>query len=611
MAQSHLSAGQNVELPSAADILTLTVTAAAGAPGPPDLFAFLLTAADAVRSDDDVVFYNQPEHSSASVTLAEPGKPAAARIVLGRVPPDVHKVVLAIASDGGPLLSGVSLALSDESGRVGLAATTAGSGGEHALLLLEVYRRSRAWRVRFVDQGWGRGLVALLQEFGVTVDANDDAEAGTPAAATAAAGAPTAAQAHRPAAPTVAVTPAAAPPSDPREVTALRSEADELRAELFALRRQVREARTELVQTDELALLQEVGYYQFSHPLDDAAEYRERLDKLRLKIKAALRDKTAVRSAPGWTVNGSAKDGAALVRDFSKLMLRAYNVEADNCVRTVRPHTLDAVTRRLDRTRDAILKLGAMMAVSIDDGYHEMRVRELRLTTDFQAKLEQEKEKIRADRERLREDAKALAELQREEARLLKERSHYQTVLARLTPDDAPGRQQIQAQLDAIDGGLAGVRAREANTRAGYVYVISNPGAFGELVVKIGMTRRLDPMDRVHELGNASVPFRYDVHALIFSQDAVGLESKLHAEFSELRVNRINLRREFFQVRPADVRDALLRIGRDHMLEYHEAAEASEWRQSLALSAGDTHLATGAGAGPAGSGVRLRAGSSA
>lgn len=607
MARSHLSAGQNVELPSAADVLTLTVTAAAGAPRPPNLFAFLLTAADVVRSDDDVVFYNQPEHSSASVTLAEPGKPAAARIVLRRVPPDVYKVVLAIASDDGPLLPGVSLALSDESGRVGLAATTAGSGCEHALLLLEVYRRSGAWRVRFVDQGWGRGLVALLQEFGVTVDASDDAQAGTPAAA---AGVETAERTHQPATPTVTVTPPVAPPSDPREVTALRSEADELRAQLFALRRQIREARTGLVQTDELALLQEVGYYQFSHPLDDAAEYRERLDKLRLKIKAALRDKTAVRSAPGWTVNGSARDGAALVRDFSKLMLRAYNVEADNCVRTVRPHTLDAVTRRLDRTRDAILKLGAMMAVSIDDGYHEMRVRELRLTTDFQAKLEQEKEQMRADRERLREDAKALAELQREEARLLKERSHYQTVLERMAPDDAPARQQIQAQLDAIDGGLAGVRAREANTRAGYVYVISNPGAFGELIVKIGMTRRLDPMDRVHELGNASVPFRYDVHALIFSQDAVGLEGKLHAEFSELRVNRVNLRREFFQVRPAEVRDALLRIGRDHVLEYHEAAEALEWRQSLALSEAGTHLAAGAEAGPAGGGVRLRAGSS-
>lgn len=604
MTKTRLSAGQNVQLPAAADVLTLTVTAASGAVGPPDLFAFLLTAAEVVRADDDVVFYNQPEHSSAAVVLAAPGEPLAIRIVLRRLPPDVHKVVLAIASDDGPLLPGVVLALSDESGQVGLVATTAGGGGEQALVLVEVYRRNGVWRVRFVDQGWGRGLVALLEEFGVTVDADADTAA-TAVPESGKTGSGPAVRAHAAAGPSGV----ASAPADTHEVASLRSEADELRAELFTLRRQVREVRSELVQTDEFALLQEVGYYQFSHPLDHAAKYRERLDKLRTKIKAALRDKTAVRSAPGWTVNGSAKDGAALVRYFSTLMLRTYNVEVDNCVRTVRLHTLDTVTRRLDRARDAILKLGAMMAVSIDDGYHEMRVRELRLTTDFQAKLEQEKEQVRADRERLREDAKALAELQREESRLLKERSHYQTVLDRLTPDDAPARERVQAQLDAIAGGLAGVRSREANTRAGYVYVISNPGAFGELIVKIGMTRRLDPMDRVHELGNASVPFRYDVHALIFSDDAVGLEVKLHAEFNALRVNRVNLRREFFQVSPAEVREALLRIGRDHVLEYHEAAEALEWRQSLALAGADARLY--AGAGPAGGGVRLRAGSSA
>lgn len=598
MIRSQLSAGQNVQLPPGAGVLTVKVTAARDAAGPPDLFAFLLTAADVVRGDGDVAFYNQPEHSSLAVVVAAPGEPGTARVVLQHLPPDVERVVIAVANDDGPLLPGMTLDLTADSGQVDLAATTAGSGGEHALLLVEVYRRNGGWRIRFVDQGWNRGLVALLEQFGVTVEADASTpDAATPGSAAAATG-------------TTSVPNST--PADRRETSVLQSEADQLRAELYALRRQIREARTELVETDERALLQEVGYYQFSHPLDNAADYRERLDKLRIKIKGALRDKTAVRSAPGWTVNGSAKDGAALVRDFSKLMLRTYNVEADNCVRTVRPHTLDTVTRRLDRTRDSILKLGAMMSVSIDDGYHEVRVRELRLTTDFQAKLEQEKEQMRAERERLREDAKALAELQREESRLLKERSHYQAVLDRLKPEDEPAREQVQAQLDAIDGGLAGVRSREANTRAGYVYVISNPGAFGELIVKIGMTRRLDPMDRVNELGNASVPFRYDVHALTFSDDAVGLESKLHAEFSVQRVNRVNLRREFFRVSPAMVRDALLRIGRDHVLEYHEAAEALEWRQSLAMSADDTPPAVDPG--PAtdggGSGVRLRGTSS-
>src|SRR5690606_38239824 len=108
------------------------------------------------------------------------------------------------------------------------------------------------------------------------------------------------------------------------------------------------------------------------------------------------------------------------------------------------------------------------------------------------------------------------------------------------------GIAELEAKLREIDSGLAGLAERAANTRAGHVYVISNIGAFGERMVKIGMTRRLEPMDRVRELGDASVPFRYDVHALFFSEDAVGLEAALHRRFADRRVNMVNPRREFF-----------------------------------------------------------------
>jgi hypothetical protein len=110
--------------------------------------------------------------------------------------------------------------------------------------------------------------------------------------------------------------------------------------------------------------------------------------------------------------------------------------------------------------------------------------------------------------------------------------------------------------------------------------VISNFGSFGEHVVKIGMTRRLEPMDRVRELGDASVPFNFDVHALIFSEDAVGLEARLHKEFVERRVNLVNTRREYFYTTPSDVREALERIEGQHLLEFHEVPEAADWRAS-------------------------------
>ena len=139
---------------------------------------------------------------------------------------------------------------------------------------------------------------------------------------------------------------------------------------------------------------------------------------------------------------------------------------------------------------------------------------------------------------------------------------------------------ELQQRLDDVDDAITGVEAREANIRAGYIYVISNIGAFGPDVVKIGLTRRLDPHDRIRELGDASVPFRFDTHALVFSDDAVALETRLHQEFADRRVNQINHRREFFRATPAQVRDALTRIAGQHLLEFHETPEALEWRAS-------------------------------
>jgi hypothetical protein len=135
-------------------------------------------------------------------------------------------------------------------------------------------------------------------------------------------------------------------------------------------------------------------------------------------------------------------------------------------------------------------------------------------------------------------------------------------------------------KLSEIGAAIAGVEAREANVRAGYVYVISNVGAFGPGMVKIGMTRRLDPEDRVRELGDASVPFRFDTHALVFSDDAVGLEARLHTALAEQRVNKVNTRREFFYANPSQVRDLLQQIAGQHLLAYHETPDALEWRAS-------------------------------
>ena len=271
-----------------------------------------------------------------------------------------------------------------------------------------------------------------------------------------------------------------------------------------------------------------------------------------------------------------------MVRDFSKLMLRAYNAEADNLVRGLKPYKLDAAVERLTKVATTIARLGRTMDIRISDPYHRLRVRELELTADYLAKVAEEKEREREEKQRLREERQAQQEMEREKARLEKERQHYLNARqALLDKGDTEGAARLQQTLDDIARAIEDVDYRAANIRAGYVYVISNIGAFGGEMVKVGMTRRLDPLDRVRELGDASVPFRYDVHALFFSDDAVGIETALHKRLADKRVNLVNPRREFFHATPAEVKVLLAELA-GNLLHFEDLPEALEYRQSLA-----------------------------
>jgi DNA repair exonuclease SbcCD ATPase subunit len=235
-----------------------------------------------------------------------------------------------------------------------------------------------------------------------------------------------------------------------------------------------------------------------------------------------------------------------MVQDFSKLMLRAFNAEADTLVRGLKPYKIDSAIERLRKVEETIKRLGTTMQIRISPAYFQLRLDELKLTADFLEKQAEEKEIERQERERLREERKAQQEIERERAKLEKEKQHYENALEALqAKGDHEGIQRLQEQLAEVGHAIESVEARAANTRAGYVYVISNIGSFGESVVKVGMTRRLDPMDRIRELSDASVPFNFEVHALFFSNDAVGIELAMHERLASLRVNTVMNRPEF------------------------------------------------------------------
>lgn len=366
-----------------------------------------------------------------------------------------------------------------------------------------------------------------------------------------------------------------------QRIASLHAEVSNLEGQRGSLAAEVAALRQRIVEVNDSEMLQEFGLYEFAHPLEDVLAYRERLDGLRVRIKELARSGQVVTAVSNWTVNGSATEGRKLVDDTAKLMLSAYNADIENVLRTLRPHRLGAAIERIDKLRDRIARAGRVMQLQISDEYHLIRMQEIRLMADYLQKVEEEREQLRALREAEREEQKARREMEAEKLRLQREAMKYQLAIERLR---ARGDDQAVAELllkvDEVEAAIAGVEAREANIRAGYVYVISNIGSFGERMVKIGLTRRLDPEDRIRELGDASVPFQFDKHTLIFSDDAVGLEARLHRALHERRVNRINLRREFFYATPDEVLEALEEVGGQHLAEFHSDAEALEWRQS-------------------------------
>ena len=353
-------------------------------------------------------------------------------------------------------------------------------------------------------------------------------------------------------------------------------ERSDLEAEVVAIEAQ-------LIDLRDRQEMQEVGLDDDgTHPVATSVEFKDAVSTAKKRRKEMAKRKDAVLGSTSWTVNGSIKEGRQMVDQFSKLMLRAYNSELDSLVKATNATNSASKMSALDKKRDQIRKLGASMNIEVHPQYHELASYEIQVTGLYQAAKLREKEADRAHKEQLREQKKVEAEIKREQEKLDKEAELHRQALATIETDpDADPAQlaELRAKVAEVEAAQADVMKREANTRAGHVYVISNKGSFGEGMVKIGMTRRLEPLGRVRELGDASVPFRFSVHALLFSDDAVGLEAELHRRFAEVRVNRINRRREFFRTSPEAVRDALFDLNA-HIVEFDPDPIDEEWAAS-------------------------------
>ena len=327
--------------------------------------------------------------------------------------------------------------------------------------------------------------------------------------------------------------------------------------------------------------LEEAGFTEYDHPAKDSVELAAALRDLRKDVQMAVRSYSAVESLDDFEPPHTKSGRNKLAKDSARLALMAFNSQVDSIIEAASARNYEASLAKIFKAAEVVERQCTVTGVRIKPNYVELRARELQLAVDHLKAKQLEKELEKERKAELREQAKAERELQAERERLEKERQHYLNVLKTVEEiGDEAETARLKQQIIEIEKGINDVEKREANIRAGYVYVISNIGSFGERMVKIGMTRRLDPMDRVRELGDASVPFNFDVHALFFSDDAVGVETELHHRFAAKRVNRINARREFFYATPAEVRDALKDIA-GNLLEFTEEPEAEQYRLSL------------------------------
>lgn len=317
-----------------------------------------------------------------------------------------------------------------------------------------------------------------------------------------------------------------------------------------------------------------------------SSEIKNQLSLLKIREKEYV-----IEEAVNYPTHLTSKEVNAL----KKKMLVPLDSEVNGLLNKLTLTNVDSTRNRIVKVFDKINRLFKDENAELKKGLLEFKLQELELNYSYIVKVNDEKEQQRAIKEQMIEEEKVRREIEREKKRIEKEERQFTSEITKLlsymqkTNAEvekelyADKIKELEAKLKELESVKEDVLQRELNTRAGYVYIISNIGSFGEDIYKIGMTRRLEPMDRVKELSSASVPFEFDVHAMIFSEDAPTLESQLHKHFRQNELNKVNQRKEFFKVSLDEIEKVVLE-NYNGTVTFTKMAQAEQYRRSLELS---------------------------
>lgn len=337
------------------------------------------------------------------------------------------------------------------------------------------------------------------------------------------------------------------------------------------------------------------GHFEMPQYLyETSTRYSEEIKDIRQQQKDMIKAKTAVTFPETTVISNDKSLNKKILNGQVKLMLTAFNIECDMLIGKVSPSSFGRTLERIEKLANNLEKSAATLECGFDIDYIELKFEECKLQYQYTLKKQEEIAEQKLIKEQIREEQRAIKEFEKAIAEAEKEEKMYRNLLDKAQQELAQANEQERSEMEQriaiLEQQLAEAEAKEERaksmaeqTRKGHVYVISNIGSFGEGVYKIGLTRRLEPMDRVKELGDASVPFPFDVHAMIYTDDAPALETALHREFHSQRVNAINLRKEFFSVDLEEIKDAVEKIaGVD--AQFKMTALAEDYYESLRLS---------------------------
>ncbi|RAP51121.1 MAG: hypothetical protein BZ138_05940 [Methanosphaera sp. rholeuAM270] len=359
------------------------------------------------------------------------------------------------------------------------------------------------------------------------------------------------------------------------------------------LDQEIRNKKQELGMLDDAINMQEYGLYEPQYKFTKSEQYKDKLKEIRNEQKQMVKDKQAAVCDTEWTVEGDKRKGQAMTNQNIRQAIYTFNVECQQIISKTRPSNVHTQKEKIRKVYDRINKMNERNVVRLTPQYLQLKYDELELAIEYEMKKQVEKELLREAREREKEEKAIKRELERKERQIQKQKIKLEKKLAeaqRKAEQEAKTeaeKQELREQIKALQQQIAkqdedqkDIENKRLRTGAGFVYIISNIGSFGEGVYKIGVTRRDDPEVRVNELSNASVPFKYDVNAFIFSEQAFDLETELHKKFDKQRLNKVNTRKEFFKLTSNDIEN-IVKKHKDSTYSFTLEAEAFEYYKSL------------------------------